>query len=112
MRRGNPLTDNVKVATNAHTKLLHIVLMRNIWLISCWKYGFEIRNITNMGIGTSIENRTPPIGDPKATATPAALAAVIISRIFPRLLKMKIYTCKSDDPNLGFEKIAETNLRR
>lgn len=32
---------------------------------------------------TSIENRTPPIGEPNATATPAALAAVTISRIFP-----------------------------
>jgi len=32
---------------------------------------------------TSIENKTPPIGEPKATATPAALAAVIISRILP-----------------------------
>jgi len=30
---------------------------------------------------TSIENRTPPMGEPKATATPAALAAVTISRI-------------------------------
>jgi hypothetical protein len=34
-------------------------------------------------MGTSIENRTPPIGDPKATATPAALAAVMISLILP-----------------------------
>ncbi len=32
---------------------------------------------------TSIENSTPPIGEPKATATPAALAAVKISRILP-----------------------------
>jgi hypothetical protein len=32
---------------------------------------------------TSIEKMTPPIGDPKATATPAALAAVTISLIFP-----------------------------
>jgi hypothetical protein len=31
---------------------------------------------------TSMENSTPPIGDPKATATPAALDAVTISRIF------------------------------
>jgi hypothetical protein len=28
---------------------------------------------------SSIENKTPPIGEPKATATPAALAAVRIS---------------------------------
>lgn len=31
---------------------------------------------------TSIENNTPPIGAPNATATPAALAAVMISRVF------------------------------
>lgn len=30
-----------------------------------------------------MENRTPPIGEPNATATPAALAAVSISLIFP-----------------------------
>lgn len=30
---------------------------------------------------SSIENNTPPIGEPKATATPAALAAVRTSRI-------------------------------
>jgi hypothetical protein len=36
-RQGDPLTDSVNVATSAHTKLLHIVLMRNIWLISCEK---------------------------------------------------------------------------
>ena len=34
---------------------------------------------------TSIENKTPPMGEPKATATPAALAAVTISRILPRI---------------------------
>jgi hypothetical protein len=32
---------------------------------------------------TSIENKTPPIGEPNATATPAALAAVTISLILP-----------------------------
>jgi hypothetical protein len=31
----------------------------------------------------SIENITPPMGEPKATATPAALAAVTMSRILP-----------------------------
>lgn len=36
-----------------------------------------------MGSDTSIENNTPPIGEPNATATPAALAAVTISRILP-----------------------------
>jgi hypothetical protein len=30
-----------------------------------------------------MENKTPPIGEPKATATPAALAAVNISLILP-----------------------------
>ena len=32
---------------------------------------------------TSIENSTPPMGAPNATATPAAEAAVIMSRILP-----------------------------
>ena len=38
------------------------------------------------GVRTSIENKTPPIGDPNATATPAALAAVTISRILTEKL--------------------------
>ncbi len=58
------LTESVTVATSAHRKLLHIVLMLKLWLIS------------------SIEKSTPPIGEPKATATPAADAAVMTSRIF------------------------------
>lgn len=33
---------------------------------------------------TSMEKSTPPMGEPKATATPAALEAVITSLIFPR----------------------------
>ena len=33
-----------------------------------------------------MENKTPPIGDPNATATPAALAAVTISRILTEKL--------------------------
>lgn len=32
-----------------------------------------------------MENNTPPIGEPKATATPAALAAVTSSLILPTL---------------------------
>jgi hypothetical protein len=36
-----------------------------------------------------MENKTPPMGEPKATATPAALAAVITSRILP--MKMLLY---------------------
>ena len=57
------LTERVKVATKAHTKLCHMVLFVKLWLIS------------------SIAKSTPPIGEPKATATPAALAAVKISLI-------------------------------
>lgn len=43
---------------------------------------------------TSIENKTPPIGDPNATATPAALAAVTISRIFPAKANKQCVTHK------------------
>ena len=35
-----------------------------------------------MFVHTSMEKSTPPMGEPKATATPAALEAVKISRIF------------------------------
>jgi hypothetical protein len=38
-------------------------------------------HITELSL-TSIENSTPPMGEPKATATPAALDAVTISLIF------------------------------
>jgi hypothetical protein len=41
------------------------------------------QQLPNDGEPTSIENKTPPIGEPKATATPAALAAVRISLILP-----------------------------
>jgi hypothetical protein len=44
---------------------------------------YEIWRGRQKEILTSIENNTPPIGEPNATATPAALAAVTISRIFP-----------------------------
>jgi len=47
-RQVDPLTDSVNVATSAHTKLLHIVLMRNIWLISCGNT-FKIANTRNGG---------------------------------------------------------------
>ena len=40
---------------------------------------------------TSKENRTPPIGEPNATATPAAQAADNISRILARERKYKQY---------------------
>ena len=39
---------------------------------------------------TSIENKTPPIGEPKATATPAALEAVTISLIFTIVSPIKL----------------------
>lgn len=51
------------VATRAQKKERHIVLMGKLTVIS------------------SRANRTPPIGEPNATATPAAEAAVTISRI-------------------------------
>jgi hypothetical protein len=41
------------------------------------------RPTTNNELLTSIENMTPPIGEPNATATPAALAAVKTSRLLP-----------------------------
>jgi len=77
------LTDNVTVATRAQKKLLHIVLMLKVWLISyCASDGAQPEDTQN-GKLASIEKSTPPMGEPKATATPAALAAVMISRIFP-----------------------------
>lgn len=42
----------------------------------------KIINVSSLTL-TSIENKTPPIGEPKATATPAALAAVTTSLILP-----------------------------
>jgi hypothetical protein len=74
-------TARVKVATRAQTKLLHIVLMLKTWLISCKRCHQSYCAI--LDAHTSIENKTPPMGDPNATATPAALAAVTISRILP-----------------------------
>lgn len=56
-------TCKMMVAIIAQKKLFHIVLFGNALLIS------------------SNANRTPPIGEPKATATPAALEAVSISLI-------------------------------
>lgn len=58
------LTCNTIVAIKAQKKLRSIVLLGKFELIS------------------SRENSTPPIGDPKATATPAALDADKISLIF------------------------------
>jgi len=56
---------------------------------------------------TSIENSTPPIGDPNATATPAALAAVTISRIFPETMSKQSYIRnRKNIVYLGFVKIA------
>jgi len=61
---------------------------------------------------TSIENKTPPIGEPKATATPAALAAVIISRILPvQMFKRFIYQCHlTIKTHFDFEKIYQITL--
>ena len=56
-------TERETVAAKAHKKLRHIVVEGKLNDIS------------------SREKSTPPIGDPKATATPAALAAVRSSRI-------------------------------
>jgi hypothetical protein len=58
-------TARVTVATNAQRNERHIVFIEKEWLIS------------------SIKKRTPPIGAPNATVTPAALDAVRISRILP-----------------------------
>jgi hypothetical protein len=41
----------------------------------------QLQTKANVDMLTSIANKTPPMGDPKATATPAALEAVTISRI-------------------------------
>ena len=57
------------------------------------------------GALTSIENSTPPIGEPNATATPAALAAVTISRIFPESMS-KIHQDRGDAVYLGYAKTA------
>jgi len=56
---------------------------------------------------TSIENSTPPIGDPNATATPAALAAVTISRIFPESMSEQSSTRnRKNIAYLGYVKTA------
>jgi hypothetical protein len=79
----NRLTDNVTVATRAQKKLLQRVFILNELLISCKLLYDDMRNEDH---NTSIENMTPPIGEPKATATPAALAAVTISLILPAVM--------------------------
>lgn len=58
-----PRTCKTIVAIIAQKKLFHIVRLANVEVIS------------------SRAKRTPPTGDPNATATPAALEAVSISRI-------------------------------
>ena len=56
---------------------------------------------------TSIENNTPPIGEPKATATPAALAAVTISRIFPEKIgEQRLAHSRGNATHLGFVRTA------
>lgn len=83
----NRLTDNVTVATRAQKKLLQRVFMLNELLISCKLLYDDMRNEDQT---TSIENMTPPIGEPKATATPAALAAVTISLILPAVMSVDV----------------------
>lgn len=76
-------TDNVTVATKAQKKLRHIVLMLKLLVISYTEHRYSVESRDARGL-TSTENKTPPIGEPNATATPAALAAVRISLIFPK----------------------------
>ena len=84
------LTDKVIVATKAQTKLRHIVLMLKLLVISCLELRMKVYDYrTEL---TSIENNTPPIGEPKATATPAALEAVMISRIWPEWSSVHVNT--------------------
>lgn len=71
-----------KCAEEAPPHRLDVKSMVHFLYISYADEGLTIRFDFRMG-RTSIENSTPPIGEPKATATPAALAAVIISRILP-----------------------------
>ncbi len=52
---------------------------------------------------TSIENSTPPIGDPKATATPAALEAVTISLI------LTVFSTQQDN-RLEIQELAMTPI--
>jgi hypothetical protein len=54
-----------------------------------------------------MENSTPPIGDPKATATPAALAAVIISRILPK--DSQAYSSKTAMSNHTYSDFVKTS---
>lgn len=55
-----------------------------MWLISCGERSVRIYSKCRQRREvTSIENNTPPIGEPKATATPAADAAVVTSLILP-----------------------------
>ena len=102
-------TESVTVATRAQKKLLQSVLMLKLLLIS---YVHPIRfDATDMKETlASIENRTPPIGEPNATATPAALAAVIISRIFPESTNQRGFVHKQNKQRniayLGYVKTA------
>lgn len=54
-----------------------------MWLISYEDRSMRINRRCRRQEVTSIENNTPPIGEPKATATPAADAAVMTSLILP-----------------------------
>lgn len=55
--------------------MAHFLGKITCWVTTVWVNPRKIR--------TSIENMTPPIGEPKATVTPAADAAVKFTRILP-----------------------------
>ena len=77
------MAERVTVATKAQKKLRHMVLMLKTLLISYRRIRRSVDPLSMLWMNlTSIEKSTPPIGDPNATATPAALEAVNISRIF------------------------------
>lgn len=76
-------TERTTLATSAQKKLRHIVLIGQLIVISCSRSSRQWREARQDGSSerTSSEKSTPPIGLPKATATPVAEAAVTISRI-------------------------------
>jgi hypothetical protein len=90
------------VAIMAQKKLFHMVLFGNCVLIS------------------SKANNTPPMGDPKATATPAALDAVKISLISALLVLNRLkhlemtlptqHAMCTEGPSLPIDKLEATAI--
>lgn len=80
---GTGRTERTTLATSAQKKLRHIVLIGQLIVISCLEASRQPREARQDGLSkrASSEKSTPPIGLPKATATPVAEAAVTISRI-------------------------------